>query len=143
MKLMQWLKGEIQIFVTWEKPKAQKAETLLSSFLKDIAPALEKDLLGIVANGLPIVIATLGTNPIANLGIAETAAEDYLLPALKAEGITLFTTSENILKELLMARAQISLASSPTVVVNAGVAAPVIIPIPSLQANSAINTAGQ
>lgn len=131
MNLSTWFSGAISTIENWAKTSIAKISTFLSPFLKDIEPYIEKDVIAIVQNGLPIVIAALGVNPVGNLPAALTAAEAYIVPALKAEGITLYQTSVNILTNMLAARAQISLASSPTVVVNAGVAAAVITTIPS------------
>lgn len=137
MNLSTWFSATISTIENWAKTSIAKISTFLSPFLKDIEPYIEKDVIAIVQNGLPIVIAALAGNPVGNLPAALAAAEAYIIPALKAEGIVLYQTSVNILSNMLAARAQIV---TPTVAVIAPVAA-VITPIPSLQADSAINTA--
>lgn len=143
MNLSTWFAPKLSIIETWAKALIAKVTTFLSPFLKDIEPYLEKDVIAIAQNGLPIVLAALGSNPINNLGVALIAGEKYLVPALEQEGIKLFPTSINILNNMLVARAQISLSalSVPVAqVINDGIAAAVITPIPS---DAVINTAGQ
>jgi hypothetical protein len=142
LTLSQWFTATVSTIETWAKAAIAKVTTFLSPFLKDIEPYLEKDVIAIAQNGLPIVLAALGTNPVENLGAALIAGERYLVPALEAEGIKLFPTSINILTNMLAARAQISLTNTPSVaqVINTGVTAAVITPIPS---DTVINTAGQ
>lgn len=107
MKFTDWIKAETNTIETWSAPKVQKATTLLSAFLSDIEKPLEDALLAIVQNGIPVVITALGNNPVQNLDLALTEGEKYLKPALAAAGISLFKTTENILLNLLAARAQI------------------------------------
>lgn len=120
MNLSIWFAPTISAIETWAKAFIAKVTTFLSPFLKDIEPHLEKDIIAIVQNGLPIVITALAGNPVGNLPAALVAAEAYIVPALKAEGIVLFQTSINILSNMLAARAQIV---TPNI--------PVITPIPS------------
>lgn len=124
MNLSTWFTATISVIETWAKAAIAKVTTFLSPFLKDIEPYLEKDVIAIAQNGLPIVLAALGSNPVENLGAALIAGEKYLVPALEAEGIKLFPTSINILNNMLVARAQITIASL----------APVITTIPSAAA---------
>lgn len=132
MSLVSWIKGEVKIFVTWAQPEIQKVETLLSAFLQDIEPILKQDIIAIIANGIPVVIQALGSNPVGNLNIGIAAAENYLIPALRAEGITLFQTTENILVNILAARAQIAVGVVKTVPTVAGALS--TAPLPGTQA---------
>lgn len=126
MNLSIWFNSTVSTIETWAKGSIAKVTTFLSPVLKDIEPYLEKDVIAIVQNGLPVVIAALGGNPVGNLSLGLAAAEAYIVPALKAEGIVLYQTSINVLSNMLAARAQIV-----TPVAIPAAPAPVITPIPS------------
>lgn len=131
MNLSAWFTPTISAIETWAKAFINKVTAFLSPFLKDIEPYLQKDVITIAQNGLPIVLAALGSNPVGNFGVALDAAEKYLVPALETAGITLYQTSINILTNMLVARAQISLSATVPQVINQGVAAAVTTNIPS------------
>lgn len=112
MKLSQWFAAEESILKDWATKEINQITTYLSPFLHDIKPTIEKDLIAILKNGLPIVLTALGTNPVGNLSLGLKAAETYIVPALEAEGIKLYQTTINILTNSLTAQAQVQLVAT-------------------------------
>lgn len=131
MKLSQWFAAEESALKNWAEKEINEITTYLSPFFKNIKPELEKDMILILKNALPVVLTALGDNPLGNLGPALKAAEDAILPALMKEGIALFQTTLNILYNGLVGYAQSIAPTTAQPTLLTGGAISVETPIPS------------
>lgn len=110
MDFHSWVLSKWTTTLNWFKVEAQKLANLAYPFFKDTEALIKKDGLTDVAALIPI-IAQFFTGGITGEAIdaAEAAAKVALIPILKAQGVDLLKTSQNILANIVVAQAQDSI----------------------------------
>jgi hypothetical protein len=102
-----WLVTAWTNLLSWFGVTEQKVASFLYPIFQDAKQLVEKDLLKDIIAGIPVVASAIAGGPAAAL----TAAEEFLLPLLKAQGVELETTTVEVLKAGLVAQAQASLVA--------------------------------
>lgn len=108
-KFTDWLKGAWGNLLSWFGVEEQRIASLLYPIFQDAKQLVERDLLHDIIEGVPIVAAALtgatgGVSEAVVLGLK--AAEEFLLPLLAKQGVTLAATTVNSLSNALVAQAQ-------------------------------------
>lgn len=103
-----WLKTAWTNLLSWFGVEEQKLASFLYPIFQDAKKLVEKDLLSDVISGIPVVTAALKDGPEAAL----KAAEDHIVPLIKAQGAELASTTLNTLANALVAQAQAALTST-------------------------------
>jgi hypothetical protein len=105
-----WLHTAWTDLLSWFGTKAQKVASFLYPIFQDAEQLVEKDLLKDIINGIPVVAAALT----GGFPAALAAAEAFVLPLLKAQGVELGQATVGVLTHALVAQAQASLdAAAP------------------------------
>jgi hypothetical protein len=102
-----WLVTAWTNLLSWFGVTEQKVASFLYPIFQDAKQIVEKDLLKDIIAGIPVVASAIAGGPEAALAAAET----FLLPLLKAQGVELENTTVQVLKAGLVAQAQASLAA--------------------------------
>jgi len=100
-----WLVTAWTNLLSWFGVTEQKVASFLYPIFQDAKQLVEKDLLKDIIAGVPVIASAIAGGPAAALA----AAEAFLLPLLKAQGVELETTTVEVLKAGLVAQAQASL----------------------------------
>lgn len=108
MNFETWLQTAWTDFLSWFGVEEQKLTSFFYPILKDAKVVIEKDLWSDIVAGVPVVSAALA----GGLPAALTAAEQYILPLLAKQSVTLAQTTLNTLYNALVAQAQASLATA-------------------------------
>lgn len=110
MNFSTWLKTAWTDLLSWFSTEEQKIASFLYPVFQDAKTLVEKDLLGDIIDGIPIVTAALP----AGIPAAIAAATGYLLPLLEKQGVTLAETTTNTIANALVAQAQAALTATST-----------------------------
>lgn len=104
-----WLKTAWTDFLTWFDVEEQQLASFLYPILQDAKTLVKQDLLGDIISGVPIVAAAIGAatgNLSEVLAIGVKAAEDFIVPLLEKQGVTVASTTLSTLANGLVAQAQ-------------------------------------
>lgn len=100
-----WLLTAWTNLLSWFGVEEQKLASFLYPLFQDAKTLIKNDLLTDVINGIPVVTAALA----GGVPAALVAAEEYILPILEKQGLTLLQTTINQLANGLVAQAQAGL----------------------------------
>jgi len=100
-----WLVTAWTNLLSWFGVTEQKVASFLYPIFQDAKQLVEKDLLKDIIAGVPAVASAIAGGPAAAL----SAAEAFLLPLLKEQGVELEETTVQVIKAGLVAQAQASL----------------------------------
>lgn len=102
MHFTDWLKKAWQDFLVWFGVEEQKLASFLYPIFQDAKPLIAKDILPLLINLIPVVVAALTNGYSEALAVAEA----NILPLLKADGIELKQATLSALAHGLVAQAQ-------------------------------------
>lgn len=110
-KFKEWLKTAWTDFLSWFGVEEQKIASLLYPIFQDLKQLVEKNLWHDIIEGVPVVAAAMTGNIPEALALGLKAAEDFILPLLEKQGVTLAQTTINSLANALVAQAQAGLVA--------------------------------
>lgn len=103
MSLTLWFKSELNLFLDWFGLAESKVTTFAKPIITTVAKQITDNLWADIEGGIPIVVAALTEG----IPAALIAAEQYILPLLKTQGIELEQLALNLLSSSLVAQAQV------------------------------------
>ena len=109
MAFHDWVKTAWTDLLHWFGVEEQKLASFMYPIYQDAKQVVEKDLLKDIIDGVPVVASALS----GGYGAALTAAEEFIVPLLTAQGITLAKETLATLSNALVGQAQKSLSALP------------------------------